>query len=81
MAKQSVPLRVMELFAGVGGFRLGLERSGWKTVFANQWEPSTKSQAAFGCYQARFGESGENTNVDISEIVREMEEEASRTKD
>lgn len=74
MAKQSVPLRVMELFAGVGGFRLGLERSGWKTVFANQWEPSTKSQAAFGCYQARFGESGENTNVDISEIVREMEE-------
>ncbi len=76
MAKHSDSLRVMELFAGVGGFRLGLERSGWQTVFANQWEPSTKSQAAFGCYQAHFSGLGENTNVDIAQIVRDMEEDS-----
>jgi len=32
---------VAELFAGVGGFRIGLARAGWKTVFSNQWEPAT----------------------------------------
>jgi DNA (cytosine-5)-methyltransferase 1 len=46
--------RVVELFAGVGGFRLGLERAGWRTVWANQWEPSTKTQHAFDCYRERF---------------------------
>ena len=36
-------IRVAELFAGVGGFRVGLERAGgYKVVFSNQWEPSTK---------------------------------------
>ena len=43
--------RVVELFAGVGGFRLGLEPSGWETVWANQWEPSTKTQHAADCYR------------------------------
>ena len=46
--------RVVELFAGVGGFRLALERSGWQTVWANQWEPSTKTQHAFDCYVRHF---------------------------
>jgi DNA (cytosine-5)-methyltransferase 1 len=36
-------LTVCELSAGVGGFRLGLEKSGWETVWANQYEPSTKN--------------------------------------
>ena len=44
----------VELFAGVGGFRLALERSGWRTVWANQWEPSTKAQNAFDCYVQHF---------------------------
>lgn len=50
---------VCELFAGVGGFRLGLERSSkdWKTVWANQWEPSRKSQWAFECYVENFCEN------------------------
>ena len=39
-------LTVCELFAGVGGFRLGLEKSGWETVWSNQFEPSTKKQHA-----------------------------------
>jgi len=27
---------VAELFAGVGGFRIGLSRAGWKTIYSNQ---------------------------------------------
>ena len=50
--------RVVELFAGVGGFRLGLARTGWKTVWSNQWEPSTRTQHASACYVQRFGDDG-----------------------
>ena len=57
---------VVELFAGVGGFRCGFnevtfdgdkvtEQDNWDFVWANQWEPSTKTQAAFDCYTERFG--------------------------
>jgi site-specific DNA-cytosine methylase len=28
-------LTFIEMFCGIGGFRLGLERSGWKCVWAN----------------------------------------------
>ena len=42
---------MVELFAGVGGFRLGLEPHGWETVWANQWEPFTKAQHAADCYE------------------------------
>ncbi|GHV19238.1 cytosine-specific methyltransferase [Clostridia bacterium] len=61
-------LRVVELFAGVGGFRLGLERASkeYKTVWANQWEPGRKSQHAFDCYTAHFGDSSLNINIDIA---------------
>lgn len=58
---------VAELFAGVGGFRIGLARAGWKTTFSNQWEPSTKVQHASDVYVSRFGTKG-HTNVDISTI-------------
>lgn len=58
---------VAELFAGVGGFRIGLARAGWKTVFSNQWEPSTKVQHASDVYTARFGDDG-HSNEDISTI-------------
>lgn len=60
--------RVVELFAGVGGFRLGLERSGWRTVWANQWEPSTRVQHAADCY--RFHWPDETlVNEDIATVV------------
>lgn len=58
---------VAELFAGVGGFRIGLARAGWKTVFSNQWEPSTKVQHASDVYSARFGNLG-HSNEDISKV-------------
>ena len=61
---------VVELFAGVGGFRCGFNHvkgidddgksdddKTWNFVWANQWEPSTRTQAAFHCYIERFGEN------------------------
>jgi DNA (cytosine-5)-methyltransferase 1 len=53
-------IRVVELFAGVGGFRLGLEKAGNKTIkyeisWSNQWEPSTTKQHASDIYISRFG--------------------------
>ncbi len=62
-------IRVIELFAGVGGFRVGLERASesYKTVWNNQWEPSTKRQDASNVYQARFGTAG-HCNEDIATV-------------
>lgn len=61
-------LKVIELFAGVGGFRLGLEQSGgYEIVWSNQWEPSTKTQHASKVYEARFGPEN-HSNTDISEV-------------
>jgi DNA (cytosine-5)-methyltransferase 1 len=61
---------VSELFAGVGGFRIGLSRSGWKTSFSNQWEPSTKTQHASSVYEQKFGPEG-HTNEDIAVVLDE----------
>lgn len=58
---------VAELFAGVGGFRVGLARAGWKTVYSNQWEPSTKTQHASDVYVANFGPEG-HSNKDIATV-------------
>lgn len=60
---------VAELFAGVGGFRIGLARAGWKTVFSNQWEPSTKVQHASSVYKANFGADG-HSSVDIANVEK-----------
>ena len=75
-------IRTIELFAGVGGYRLGLEgwrgfssTSGYKrlldstyeVVWSNQWEPSTKSQQASDIYSNRWGTEG-HSNEDISTV-------------
>ena len=62
-------IRVVELFAGVGGFRIGLERASehYKTIWSNQWEPSTKRQDASIVYCHRFGEQG-HSNEDIATV-------------
>ena len=69
-------IRVVELFAGVGGFRVGLERCSdvrFKTIWANQWEPGSKAQAAFRCYDSHFHDSGSiNVNEDIAQVKDEV---------
>ncbi len=61
-------LKVCELFAGVGGFRLGLESTGWfEVIWSNQWEPSTKTQHASMVYEARFGPQN-HSNQNIEEV-------------
>ena len=68
MAKHKI--KVVELFAGVGGFRIGLEGASdaYETVWNNQWEPSTVHQDASLVYRARFGTQG-HSNKDIN-LVR-----------
>lgn len=63
-------IRVVELFAGVGGFRIGLEGASdaYQTIWNNQWEPSTKHQDASLVYRARFGSNGHSNN-DICTIA------------
>lgn len=81
-------IKIAELFAGVGGFRLGLEgyagpeggvmdmpaAGPFKTVWANQWEPpgTASKQFAAACYKARFGE-GSVVNEDIHEVIAQFE--------
>ncbi|WP_370477317.1 DNA (cytosine-5-)-methyltransferase [Tamlana flava] len=60
-------LKVAELFAGVGGFRLGLEGPSYDIVWSNQWEPSTKIQHASMVYEARFGNEN-HSNEDIATV-------------
>lgn len=69
MSKENHNIRVVELFAGVGGFRIGLESASdtYKTVWNNQWEPSTKHQDASLVYKARFGSEG-HSNKDICTV-------------
>ena len=61
-------LKVVELFAGVGGFRLGLEKSDFEVIWSNQWEPSTIKQHASMVYEARFGKEG-HSNEDIALVA------------
>lgn len=66
--RKNADIKVVELFAGVGGFRVGLEKSSkrYKTVWANQWEPGKATQHAFDCYTSHFGISKNHVNEDIS---------------
>lgn len=70
MAKKRHKIRVVELFAGVGGFRIGLEGASdaYDTIWNNQWEPSTQHQDASLVYRARFGSKG-HCNKDINTVA------------
>ncbi len=69
MAKSGHNINVVELFAGVGGFRIGLEGASdaYNTIWNNQWEPSTVHQDASLVYTARFGTKG-HSNIDINKV-------------
>lgn len=66
---------ICELFAGVGGFRLGFDKleSGWETTWFSQWEPGKKKQWAHDCYVYHYGDCADlkgeyHTGEDISEM-------------
>lgn len=68
-------IRVIELFAGVGGFRLGLDRvkhhdgsPAYRTIWSNQWEPDKTTQHASDIYVKAFGSEG-HSNEDIERVV------------
>lgn len=63
-------MNVIELFAGVGGFRAGLEKASknFNVIWGNQWEPSKKAQDAFNCYSHNFDGQGIHSNKDISTV-------------
>jgi DNA (cytosine-5)-methyltransferase 1 len=72
-------LKAIELFAGVGGFHLGLKKPHFEVVWSNQWEPATKAQHASDIYVARFGEKG-HSNKDISTVdIKEIRKETRKT--
>lgn len=60
-------MKVIELFAGVGGFRIGLEKASknYDVVWSNQWEPGTKTQHAFDIYNKNFNDN-RCKNIDIN---------------
>ena len=75
-------IKTVELFAGVGGFRLGLEgwygkspsssytktmETSYEVIWSNQWEPLTKMQHASMVYENRFGKFG-HSNFDIETV-------------
>ena len=70
-------IKVIDLFAGVGGFRLGLQQAStnfirFDFVWGNQWEPGSKKQEAFKIYAQRFPDSP-CSNVDIAMVeVRDI---------
>lgn len=68
-------LRVVELFAGVGGFRHGLTTAlkddstpRFDVVWSNQFEPGCKQQHAASVYRSRWGDKG-FVNRDINEVL------------
>ena len=66
-------MKFIELFGGVGGFRVGLESANkkFKCVWSNQYEPSTpKVQSAADVYRYHFGDKT-LSNVDINEVLND----------
>lgn len=73
--RQEPKIRFAELFAGVGGFRVGLSKAtGYEAVWSNQWEPSTLKQHAADVYIKRFGPKN-HVCEDIKKVLDEYEAE------
>jgi DNA (cytosine-5)-methyltransferase 1 len=55
----------IDLFAGIGGFRIAMQEQGGKCVFSSEWDPSAQKT-----YEANFGEVpyGDIKKIDASDI-------------
>ena len=62
--------KVVELFAGVGGFHLAAKKSGWEVIWANEWFPDTIVQHAYDCYNKHFPNIC--VNEDIAKVIDEI---------
>ena len=75
----SKPYRVVELFAGVGGFRIGLEDvlngDAFKVVWSNQYEPGSAKQWASRVYEYAFGDEkgSKHSNKLIEDAIADGE--------
>lgn len=68
MSKSQNPkFKFIDLFAGVGGMRLGFESAGGNCVFSSEWDSHCQKT-----YTANFGETphGDITQIDASEIPK-----------
>lgn len=74
--KSKNEIKVVELFAGVGGFRIGLDSSKssnyiYRTIWNNQWEPGRTKQHASEVYVKKFGDEGHSNN-DIASVPTKL---------
>lgn len=51
-------MKFIELFAGIGGFRLGLEKAGHECVWANEFMPKARS-----IYEHNFGDAPDGRDI------------------
>ncbi len=71
---------VLELFAGIGGFRVGLEQLAnadlggafYRVIWSNQWEPNSALQHVWRTYERVYG-PGSCVNEDIEQVVQHPE--------
>jgi hypothetical protein len=61
------PLRFIDLFCGIGGFRLAFERAGARCVFSSDWDKFSRQT-----YAANFGEepSGDIAKIAVEDIPK-----------
>lgn len=72
-------VKIAELFAGVGGFRIGLRSAGnndleYEVVWSSQWEPGAATQHASLIYEERFGKDG-HSNEDVQQVIEKKFED------
>jgi DNA (cytosine-5)-methyltransferase 1 len=66
-AEQQQPLKFVDLFCGIGGFRIGFERAGAQCVFSSDWDKFSQQT-----YAANFGEApyGDIHSIAVADIPK-----------
>lgn len=62
-AEPAPPFTFIDLFAGIGGMRLGFESAGGQCVFSSEWDRFARKT-----YAANFGESEDEIAGDLREV-------------